>query len=421
MTPFLQKSVLFQNSICFWWLAVCFGSIADLILLLRQRRLLPCISAALCFGLSFFAWHVCREGTEYRLNGEAILPVLQLLRLPAFLYVTGLLLVSVLCVLLHAGARKWEMTHITASSVKESLDHLPAGICYYLEEGQCLLVNHRMNEISMALTGSLLQNGADLYERIRDRMIRTLPDGTAVSFRHRLLSYKGAPLHELIADDITELYKKSEELRRENEKAKQLAAGMKAYGETIGDTVRRQEILQAKINIHDEMNRMILMTRKTADGQSDPEERRAVLQMWRTQALLLCREAGAGKSRNVVSDLNTLAAAMGMRIVWEGLPDTESTRVLTLFLAAAREALANAAKHAGAGELRIRVDEDEAGLRAVFTNDGRGPDTDRIVESGGLKTLRRQLEQAGGQMEAGTEDGFFMSIFIPKEEKSHAI
>jgi hypothetical protein len=226
--------------------------------------------------------------------------------------------------------------------------------------------------------------------------------------------------HELIADDITEVYKKSEVLRKDNEKAGQLAASMKQYGETITDTVRRQEILQAKVNIHDEMNRMILATKKTIDGPSTQTERDDILKMWRTQTLLLCREADTTRSTNVVSDLNALAASLGIRILWEGEPNTDRKQVLILFLSAAREAMTNAAKHGGAGILSIRVSESDTTLCASFTNDGKKP-ASRPVESGGLKILREQLEAAGGHMRTDISDGFELSIIIPKEEKADAL
>jgi hypothetical protein len=128
-----------------------------------------------------------------------------------------------------------------------------------------------MNDICFSLLGRTLQNGVALYDSVKGKPIHALSDGTAVSFRHRLLTFDGAPLHELIADDITELYEKNEQLRADNERSRRLPENMKAYGETLTDTVRRQEILQAKANIHDEMKRMILATGKTIQDGSETE------------------------------------------------------------------------------------------------------------------------------------------------------
>ena len=420
MTPFLQLPVPVQNTVCFWALLVCFGGMADTMLLYKQKRYPFCALSALCFALGYLLFHVCREGTELRLKGQAAPFALFLLQKPCLLVLFLLALASLVCFSLFVSIRKWKLTHITSASIKESVDSLPAGICYYLDEGRCILVNHRMNEICFLLAGRSLQNGADFYEFVKKQKVHVLSDGRAVSFRYRLLTDQGAPLHELIADDITELYEKSEELRRDNEKAKQLASGMKAYGETITDTVRRQEILRAKASIHDELNRMILATKKTTGSSFDAGERLSILQMWRTRALLLGREADSGKSGNVVSDLNTLAEAIGIRLAWEGVPQTTSTQALSLFLFAAREAMINAAKHAAAEVLSIRVEESGTALTASFTNPVETP-LSSVTESGGLKTLRQRLEKAGGWMQIDPAKDFVLLITIPTEENADAL
>ncbi len=420
MTSFGMLPVTLQNVICFWALVVCLGSIAGAILLWRQRRYLFCALSALCFAAGYFIMHVCREGSELRLHGCATPLTQSILQRPAILIPLVLLLDSAVIIWLRGNAILWRKTHVTSASIKESLDGLPAGVCYYLEEGRCILVNHRMNEICFALLGRSLQNGAEFFDFIKDKPIHALSDGTAVSFRHRVIDYRGVPLCELIADDVTELYEKTEKLRVENDRARQLGAGMKAYGETIADTVRRQEILQAKTVIHDEMNRMILATKKAAQNGAGEEERRGILRMWQGQALLLCKEADTKRSNNVVSDLNALASIIGIQIVWDGAPATEKAPVLTLFLSAAREAMANAAKHARAERLFIRIDESEDELRAAFTNDGERP-AEPVQETGGLLNLRRMLEKADGWMKVETEGRFRLTVAIPKEERKNAV
>jgi len=420
MTPFILLPIPVQNTVCFWALLICLVGIADTILLWRQKRLLFCAAAFLCFSVGYLFLHVCREGTQLRLYGSAAPFAANLLRSPYALIPGVLLAVSAALLLLYRNARRWKNTHITSASVRESVDELPAGVCYYLEDGRCILVNHRMDDICFSLTGHSLQDGTALCDYVKDKPIHALSDGTAVSFRHRLLSYRSAPLHELIADDVTELYEKSERLKAENERIRQMAAGMKAYGETVADTVRRQEILQAKINIHDEMNRMILATKKAAQNGGSGTERGDILRMWRGQALLLCKEADTRRSSHIVSDLNALASVIGISLVWNGAPASEEPSVLSLFLAAAREAMMNAAKHAGAGRLMIDIEENAASLQAAFTNDGKKPAAS-IQKTGGLLSLSQRLERAGGQMHIETGNGFCLTVIIPKEETNHAI
>ena len=412
MMRFDAIPILVQNMTCFWALAVCFLSAANVILLWRQKRYTIALAAAFHFLAAYFVLHLCRELTEWRLYGNIAPVAARLTKAPYFVYSAILLALSAGGAFLFRTTRTWRKAHITPSSIRESMDGLPAGICYYLKDGRCILVNHSMNSICLAMTGRSLQDGAAFYDKVKDEPVHILPDGTAIAFRHRALTYEHAPLYELIADDVSELYRKSERLRRDNERAERLSESMKAYGETIADTVRRQEILQAKIHIHDEMNRMLLVTQKAVQSEAGGVDRTDILRMWRNQAQLLRNEAGSDTGSNLVSDLNALASVMGIEIVWNGTPDAGDTPSLKLFLLAAREAMANALKHAGAKHLYIDLKIESGTLTAGFRNDGKAPDGP-IGETGGLANLRERIEESGGNMQLEWTPDFRLTVRIP--------
>lgn len=438
MTAFDDLPILAQNLTCFWALLLCLGCIAETIMFFSQKRYLPAFATILCFFGAFFVMHVCRDGTIQRMYDQYIPPPLEhtfthhnktlqgsggpgnalatrILHLPDIVILAACLILTILCVLLYRNGISWRKTHISAASIKESMDGLPAGICFYLEDGRCILSNHRMNDISFALQGKALQNGISFYDSVREKPIHQLPDGTAIAFRHRELTYRGEPLHELIANDITDLYQKSEQLKADNQRLQRLAENMKAYGETIADTVRQKEILQAKVNIHDEMNRIHLITRKSLSGEPT-SERQEILQMWQ-QVLLLCKEADSHKTNRAVADLNTLAAAIGIKLVWSGVPNELAPTVQPLFLAAAREAMTNAIKHAQAQTLDISIKENCDSLEARFTNGGKIP-VHPVMPSGGLLNLSKRLESAGGRMTIETNPTFCLNVIIPKNSHS---
>ncbi len=281
-------------------------------------------------------------------------------------------------------------------------------------------VNHRMNEIAFALAGRDLQNGAALYDEVRESPVRRLPDGSSVSFRRSVIEYKGTRLYELIADDITELYAKTEQLKRDNERAKKLRESMKAYGESIDDTVRRQEILQANINIHDGMNRLLLAARNSLGPGADDSSRAEIIQMWKDCAALLRSEASKRPGDNVVSDINALSRVIGIETVWSGSPSGADARALQLFVLAAREAMTNAAKHGGAKYLYIDIGISAGALHAAFTNDGRLP-AGPVNETGGLRDLRTRIEADGGSMNVTAYGRFRLEVSIPTGGDSDAI
>lgn len=333
----------------------------------------------------------------------------------AVLCFAALLFLSVGCVGLYIQNQYHCSRFITPNSIKEGMDELPAGICYYKEDGRCILVNHRMNELCYAITGQDLQSGAVLFEAVRNKPVVVLPDGTVSAFRYRELLFEGEPINELIADDITELYHKAEALRQDNERMQKINENLLALGRSIEEDVRRREILQAKIDIHEEMNRLILTTKKSLD-EGSAEERGRILEEWRNNTLLLCREADPRVKNNVMSDMDSLAALIGLRLVWDGTPDSENVEAMKLFILAAREAMTNAVKHAGASRLFISVKTEENTLSAVFTNDGRVPEGP-VIAAGGLANLKRKLAETGGAMSVEASPVFKLTVSIPEGEE----
>ena len=69
------------------------------------------------------------------------------------------------------------------SAAKESLDAMPDGICYFTEEGQPLLVNSRMQQLSGELFGTEILNAAEFWRDLREGKL----SGNA-----RILSYDSA-------------------------------------------------------------------------------------------------------------------------------------------------------------------------------------------------------------------------------------
>jgi signal transduction histidine kinase len=88
-----------------------------------------------------------------------------------------------------------------------------------------------------------------------------------------------------------------------------------------------------------------------------------------------------------------------------GLDSRGSAELSDQVLAVLREALSNAARHAGATRVDVTVDTDDAGMLTVLVRDnGRGiGDTGR---RSGLANMAERAEQLGGELRlAGTEGG----------------
>ncbi|MGN0762605.1 MAG: hypothetical protein ACI4MK_04415, partial [Aristaeellaceae bacterium] len=64
---------------------------------------------------------------------------------------------------------RWRRRHLSQTSVKEGLDQLPAGLCFYVRDGMTRLVNEQMHLLCLSLTGEPMMNGEDFWRRLEAR------------------------------------------------------------------------------------------------------------------------------------------------------------------------------------------------------------------------------------------------------------
>jgi len=98
----------------------------------------------------------------------------------------------------------------------------------------------------------------------------------------------------------------------------------------------------------------------------------------------------------------------------DALPQQES--VAYLLTCAVRECVTNAVRYAEATELYADFSENETDATVSVTNNGKVP-ASQIVEGGGLSTLRRRVERAGGMMEVQSFPQFRLTVTVPKEKE----
>ena len=144
--------------------------------------------------------------------------------------------------------------------------------------------------------------------------------------------------------------------------------------------------------------------------------------------------------RDMVRDLRQSTIGPGglvetLRLLAEQIEATASIRVetdlkpvggspLTHLLAyqLAREALANAARHSGASNIVVALDQDEDSIRLRVSDDGEGfnPLTVDTSSHFGLQLMRERSELAGGSLvvSSGLGEGTLVLARLPIEEKT---
>ena len=108
----------------------------------------------------------------------------------------------------------------------------------------------------------------------------------------RVFSRKTSPrlVNELIALDVSELINKNIQLEQDNDKLKLLNEALMEYNKNMLEVIRHEEILKAKINIHNEMNELILESSFLLNSD-DQKKKELILSKWENNALLLFKEA----------------------------------------------------------------------------------------------------------------------------------
>ena len=311
-------------------------------------------------------------------------------------------------------------TILSRFAVKESIDHLPTGLCFYTETGRILLVNHRMNELSHTILGYDLQNAALMWDDLCRGNIQPdilqlsadsqpsfrLPDGTIWSFSRTQLP----DMLQITAADITQLHGLAEELKYKNAALEELYQRLKEYETDVEELTRTHERLETKIGIHSELGQTLLATRSYL---LDNNENKVIpVEAWKRSIALLRQNIVENTEQFTLQTLIQTADAFGISVEVTGqMPEQKA--VEKLFLEAAAEALTNAVRHADAKNLYISLTETADAHRICFKNDGKIPET-AVTEGGGLSSLRRKAETAGGIMQIGHKPEYSLTITMPK-------
>lgn len=416
------------RTMCVFSLLLFFVAVMTVALLLRQKRYRWLWLALPTLFLSYFMeqfFDMFLSGSVYSAAATRI--VGGVASLPDWLLMTVCFVAAIAEVLLMRNIHFYEKNRITPMSVKEALDSLPAGILCYAPEARVLLVNRAMQDFCRRTTGEELIDGETFRERllsgellpeykrlfVGDEPVIVLPDGTARKISEGEIPYEKHTVRMLLAANITEAYRKTQELQQMQEKVAKLGKRLQKVNRDIVALTTEREILNAKVKIHDELGSNLLAIKRYLVNGGTEEEKTALMENLRLSVSFL-KNSGHSHVQDEYELLISMAARLGLKIIVTGeLPQTEPHK--PIIATAIHECFTNTLRHAHGDELHIELSEDDETIMAVFTNNG-DPPKGRIIEKGGLKSLRELTEQAGGSMIIQTKPAFMISIQLPKED-----
>lgn len=341
--------------------------------------------------------------------------------LPYIVWMLLLFFVTVLEAVLLLKLLRQKERRLTPNAVKESLDALPDGVCFFEPDGRPILVNTQMNRISSELFDTEILNAEHFLNRLKEnneKIIRTTPtilvktaDEKVWEFNQTILKIKNAEVHELIACDITQQYQLSGERKQRNEQLNKVNERLHRFSRDMVYFTAEKELLEAKIRVHDDVGQALLAFRSYLAQEQEKRNRNDLLLLWRYVILVMKKETAPAGEWDI---LEKTAQSLHIKINLSGeLP--ENVQQKTAILTAIHECLTNTAKHARGDCLDILVKSEDTLLTAQFTNNGQIPDGD-IQEGGGLKNLRNIVERAGGTMTIESTPRFLLRIDFVKNE-----
>lgn len=310
------------------------------------------------------------------------------------------------------------------NSIKEAFDNLPTGVCFFNESGFPVLCNLEMHRFSFAVSGKDVQFITDLDNLLdedfipangvkKDGKVFTVSGGKAWQLKKRFVTDEnGAQYIKFVALDVSDLQQKRVELLEENNQLRKAQEELKKLSANVVAVTREEEILNAKMRVHDEMGRSLVEAKKYLSDSNEiiPEN---IVNSWQ-KAISMLKYNNETNEEDMMTQIRKTCDIIKLSFKQTGaLPKEEAAAYI--LTCAVRECVTNAVRYASASELYADFRATEDFATVTVTNNGKPPECE-ITEGGGLSTLRKRVERAGGTMLVQSVPVFKLTVTVPKEK-----
>lgn len=321
--------------------------------------------------------------------------------------------------------------HASLKRIREAINNYPGGLCFAMPDGRPILANKTINQLCVSITGHTVLNMNEEWTSWKrcavpneQVFLEGQPDDSIFicrigidgywQFKKTCLEINNTDIFQYEATDVTKLYQYRSHLMENNIRVKELLERRKELLENIVRINLEKELLGAKMRIHDDFNRLLIITKNAFQQKPDHESAKNLFSAWEN-VITDFENATISQSQKEVSpqkELVQVADMIGCKVSFYGKQPSERNALLLLY-AVIREALTNAVRHAGADLLSVFIEEDENEYHVRIENNGK-VHPDSIQEGGGLGSLRKRLESEGASLDILCEDGVVLSIKIPR-------
>lgn len=424
---FIDAPIYAQQIIIILAILALVFSIIDIFITLRicKKRWFK-ILTSISFIFSFiFIFLTMRGSYLYRVRQQVFYLSLKIIQEPFWLISSLSVILLLLSIILIIYAFKRGNQTISSISIKESVETLSKGICFYEKSGLIHLFNEEMNQLSIILCGNALLNGSTFWNNIITGnlkegfcLIQKKDDEAIINFLNiEVFSFKrikhnidAKELYEIIATNITEEYQLTKELEIQLQKLKLVNQRLLSYGQNIAILTQEKEILAAKIRIHDNIGKLLLITKRKLSSNLNNEAQNKLLSFWKNELEVLTTTQREEKKSNLQVIFDA-AKLVDIKIDFLGDYPPENSTLEKILIHAMHECLTNTVSHANGHLLCVNVKNS----LIQITNDGIPP-KGTIKEGGGLSSLRSLIEKENGKMIVKSEPQFELTIDLRGED-----
>ena len=307
---------------------------------------------------------------------------------------------------------KYRTDNVTPDSIQQAIDALPDGISISSKDGIVRLSNLKINTLSRALTGKVLTNAELFWDTVIKNgkeqggsYLVDLQDNEVWLFTKEDINIDGTDYDQITSMNVTERYKIIRELEEKHGHLQDIRRRMKEVSDLSGDMFIAQEEADARAALHNQLGQVLLMGRYYINHQdiTDPKMVYAATRQMNQFLLGEAKEPYQGEEDSIVQAVS-MAGSIGIKVVMNG-PAPENNDVRKILSKAITECAANTIKHAEGNTVTIDMSADNGRTLISITNNGKPPKGE-ITESGGLLSLRRDVENLGGSVQIESEPEF---------------
>ena len=285
-------------------------------------------------------------------------------------------------------------------SVKNAIDLSDNGIMFLNDKGNIILINVVMKDILKEY------NINDNYiDNLKEKEIKEIHNEHILKCLNRVWQLKINNNKEIIALDITDIYKIQEKTRNQNIEIEENNKKILKKLNNIEEAEKEKKLIKIKNEFHDILgHRLSLFGEYLKQDNINKEEIKFMLDnLFEQFTTLKSPEENLKKLIEVYKVFNINISIIGK------LP--KNKEVGETFFEIIREAVTNAIIHANSKNIKVVITNSLEKTEMLITNDGIKPNN-FINENEGIKGMRRKLKEIGGILIIENEDNFILKIII---------